>query len=1317
MKKLLVPLLFLLPVLAFAQETIDLSGTWRFAIDKNNVGITQKWFSKTLEDNIQLPGSMLENRKGEIVTAQTQWTGSLYDSTYYYSPAMEKYRQPGNVKFPFFLTPDFHYTGAAWYQTTVTIPGNWKGSVIQLYLERPHIETTVWVDSQQAGAEQYSYCIPHIYDLTPYLQAGKSHTITIRIDNTIKPQYNPGIDSHSITDQTQGNWNGIVGKINLNATPSVSAPTIQIYPDIHTKTARVVISLENKTNQSVSGKIFLSAESFNSDKQHKIPEISSDFVAKPGKTEKEITLNMGDGMLTWDEFDPALYKLKTTIDCRDVARHVFTTTTTQFGMREIKIDGKWFYVNGRKIMLRGTVENCDFPLTGYAPMDVDSWLKVFKICRDHGLNHIRFHSFCPPEAAFIAADLTGMYLQPEGPSWPNHGVALGRGMAIDTFLLQETQMMNKFYGNYASFCMLACGNEPAGNWVPWVSRFVEYWEKADPRKVYTGASVGGSWAWQPRSQYHVKAGARGLTWNTNPETLSDYRTRIDTVKQPYVSHETGQWCVFPNFNEISKYTGVYKAKNFEIFRDVLAENDMSALANDFLMASGKLQALCYKHEIEKTMRTPDYAGFQLLALNDYSGQGTALVGILDVFWEEKPYINAAQFRRFCNATVPLTRMEKFVFKNNEPFQAQVEMYHFGPNPMFQAQVEWKITDTQGLILDKGAFAPTNIPIGNCFEIGNIETSLSQITKATQLNLEVSIAGTSFVNDWDFWVYPETVSLDQGNVLVTDTLDEKARQTLEQGGNVLLLAAGKIQYGRDVKQQLTPIFWNTSWFKMRPPHTTGLLVNPQHPVFADFPTQYHSNLQWAELVNGAQVMQFTEFPEGFQPLVQNIHTWFISKKIGSLFEARVGKGKLMMTSLDLQTDLDKRFVARQLLSSILQYMNSPKFQPEYTVDVQRVSDLFTKSSEAINTFTKDAPDELKVKPFAEKLPDGNYRVRLTLGNDEEEAKTTVQAESRRLFLYNIQTKRGEFKTYSFTVNKRNKYIGDNDSVRIKPREIGKLNWDDYLTIEFNGDKPGLSKIEVQPVNDAITVFLCGNSTVVDQDDEPWAAWGQMIPAFFNEQVSFANYAESGESSNTFIAAKRLEKALTFMKPGDYVLIEFGHNDEKQKGEDKGAYKHFTKSLQIYIDEARKRGAYPILITPTQRRNFDESGKLIETHGDFPQAVRDLAAKENVPLIDLTAMTSQLYYALGVEGSKKALVHYPKGTFPGQTADLADNTHFNAYGAYQVAQCVIEGLKANQVPFIQYLREKDHSYNPARPDNPDAFYWKPPVSAKVQKPDGN
>ena len=246
------------------------------------------------------------------------------------------------------------------------------------------------------------------------------------------------------------------------------------------------------------------------------------------------------------------------------------------------------------------------------------------------------------------------------------------------------------------------------------------------------------------------------------------------------------------------------------------------------------------------------------------------------------------------------------------------------------------------------------------------------------------------------------------------------------------------------------------------------------------------------------------------------------------------------------------------------------------------------------------------------------------------------------------------------------------------ERQKLNWDDKLTLEFNGDAPQLSELIIEKVNNVPTVFLCGNSTVVDQDNEPWASWGQMIPRFFNDSICFANYAESGESANTFIGAGRLKKALTQMKPGDYIFMEFGHNDQKQKGPGKGAYYSFMTSLKTFIDEARARGAYPVLVTPTQRRSFDENGKIRDTHEDYPEAMRWLAAKENVPLIDLNEMTRTLYEAMGVEPSKKAFVHYPAGTYPGQNRVLADNTHFNPYGAYQISKCIIEGIKKAGLP---------------------------------------
>lgn len=953
MKKTVLALYLLLACCVLkAQKSIDLSGEWGFSMDRLDKGEKERWFSRLPDDRINLPGSMPEKLKGDEVTAATQWTGSLYDSSYYCNPYMEKYRKEGNIKFPFFLTPDRHYVGVAWYQKEVDIPDGWKGERIVLFLERPHIETTVWINGRKAGT-QNSLCVPHEYDITRYVRPGKCR-IAIRVDNRIK-DINVGPDSHSITDQTQGNWNGIVGRICLQTTPRTYFEDIQIYPEPEQRLARVKIVVKGSGDAMVK----LSARSFNTDKMHSVPPVRQEVKVKNGSAETEILLPMGEDMLLWDEFDPALYKLTAEL----TAGKKTDIKEVQFGMRRFEIKGKWFYVNGRKTMLRGTVENCCFPLTGYPPMDVESWERVFRICRNYGLNHIRFHSYCPPEAAFHAADLVGLYLQPEGPSWPNHGPKLGLGQPIDNYLMDETIALTKEYGNYASYCMLACGNEPSGRWVEWVTRFVDYWEKNDPRRVYTGASVGNGWQWQPRNQYHVKAGARGLTWSKQqPSTRDDYRfqNRIDTVKQPYVSHETGQWCAFPNFYEIRKYTGLNKAKNFEIFRDILADNHMSSQAHQFMMASGKLQALCYKYEIEKTLRTPDYAGFQLLALNDYSGQGTALVGILDVFFEEKGYINAAEWRRFCSPTVPLMRTNKFVYNSSETFKADIEIAHFGREILKQAKVLYSIRDEFGKIYAHGTLAVTDIPIGNMNRTGSVEFPLGTINSAKKLNLEVCIEGTEAINNWDFWVYPATVEIVGGDIYTTDTLDAKALQILQEGGNVLITAAGKVSYGKEVVQQFTPVFWNTSWFKMRPPHTTGILVNPKHPLFRHFPTEYHSNLQWWELLNRAKVMQFTNFPAAFQPTIQSIDTWFINRKIGMLFEANVLNGKVIMTSMDITTDPDQRIVARQMHKAILDYMNSDQFRPQFTVTPQQISDLFTKIAGTVKSYTNESPDELKPK---------------------------------------------------------------------------------------------------------------------------------------------------------------------------------------------------------------------------------------------------------------------------------------------------------------------------------------------------------------------
>lgn len=950
LKKNTLATLFLLIVFTLngQNKELDLSGIWRFQIDRNDEGVHKEWFSRKLNDKITLPGSMNENRKGDNVTLHTQWTASIYDSTFFFNPRLAKFRDPDNLKLPFWLTPVKYYVGAAWYQRDVDIPKDWQGKRVVLFLERPHTESHVWINNTEIGM-QNSLSVPHIYDVTQHLKPGKN-SISIRVDNRTK-DIDVGKDSHSITDQTQGNWNGIVGRMELQAMPLSYIDDVQVYPDIKNKTALVKLFLKGNS----FGNITLEAQSFNSSVKHVVTPVSKRYKIANDSLTLDIELPIGENMLTWNEFHPNLYRLKVSLK----SNYGKDEKLLQFAMREFTIQDTYFYVNGQKTMLRGTVENCVFPLTGYAPMDVASWERVFRICRNFGLNHMRFHSYCPPEAAFKAADIVGFYLQPEGPSWPNHGTSLGDGRPVDEYLWEEAKRIVSTYGNYPSFCMFAIGNEPRGRWVPWVSRFVDYWKATDSRRVYTGASVGGSWAWQPKSQYHVKAGARGLEWDKRPESNSDFRVKIDTVKEPYVSHETGQWCVFPDFTEIKKYTGVMKARNFELFQQDLIDRGMGTLAADFLFSSGKLQALSYKNEIEKTLRTPGYAGFQLLSLNDYSGQGTALVGVLNAFWEEKGYIIAEDFRHFCAPTVLLSRMDKFVFKNDEAFKARLEVSHFGEHSLKKMGTKWAVKNDVGTIIREGALPEKDISMGNCQSLGEISFPLSEFKKAQKLVFEVKFTGTDILNQWNFWVYPEMLpEVDTTAVYVCEKLDEKAQSMLNKGGSVLLQLAGEVTQGSNVIQYLTPAFWNTSWFKMRPPHTVGVLINDFHPIFNDFPTDSYSDLQWWELVQKQQVMELTDFPYGFYPIVQPIDTWFINRKLGMLFEVKVGNGKLVVCSADIQNNLEERFVARQLRYSILKYMSSNFFHPETEVDITTIKNLTIKEGERLDFNTKDAPDELK-----------------------------------------------------------------------------------------------------------------------------------------------------------------------------------------------------------------------------------------------------------------------------------------------------------------------------------------------------------------------
>lgn len=937
---------------AQVRDTLNLEGAWEFRKDADDIGRQAQWYRMSFDDHINLPGSMREQGKGDPVTLATQWTGSIYDSSFYYHPRLAKYRG-SEPKFPFWLTPRQQYVGAAWYSKEVVIPKHWKNKQIYLLLERVHTESTLWVDGRAVGM-QNSLVAPHYYELTQALTPG-THRITLCIDNRIK-DINVGPDSHSITDHTQGNWNGIIGQIKLIALPEVAIEGIQAYPDVERHTMQFKIAIRALKAGDHKGSLNIAGFTQNTDlPAQEVAEQAFTYHFHGREDTIVVSANLGKDIYLWNAFQPSLYHFHVQLQERKTSDALELVT----GIRDVHTQGRQIVLNDVPVFLRGTVDNAVFPLTGYPNMQEAFWVDVFRKIRLYGLNHVRFHSWCPPMAAFRAADQVGIYLQPEGPSWANHGSALGMGDPIDQYIYDETIRMERYYGNAPSYLMMAYGNEPRGRQVPYLEKFNAFWMKRDPRRLYAGASVGGSWPVVPNNQVMVRGGARDLDWKRHaPQTMQNFTEAIKAFKVPFVAHEMGQYCVYPDFNEIAKYQGVYEARNFEMFREDLDDHFMLDQAEAFVMASGFLQMRMYKYTIEKALRTPEYAGFQLLSLNDYPGQGSAIVGVLDAFWDEKPYVKASEFRQFCNDIVPLAEFSGFVFTDEDTISVGVGVSNYSDEQP-TTTITWQVLNAAQQVVASGTTRDVQLDFGYQ-QLQQVAFIPPHVAIAQKFTFEVVLEGP-YRNTWDFWVFPSKVAIPEAQFYVSDSLDKKAKEVLLQGGKVLLLAAGKIRKGEEVRQSFMPVFWNTSWFQMRPPHTLGMLVDDEHAALGKFPTEDHSDLQWWALVNNADVMNLEDFPASFRPIVQPIDTWFMNRRLASLWEAKVKSGKLIMTTLPLQSDA-RDPVIRQMYYSLVSYMNSEAFSPEAEVALSVIEQLFTTPSrQQFDQYSVDGPDELKPGP--------------------------------------------------------------------------------------------------------------------------------------------------------------------------------------------------------------------------------------------------------------------------------------------------------------------------------------------------------------------
>lgn len=906
---------------ASAQDTvITLAREWRFELDRKDAGLAGLWFNKDLSGAIKLPGTISTNQLGDPMTTIRQqiWGGEFTDKPVWHPMIRSDFR------------------GNAWYQTTVDIPQTWSGKSVELFLERVCWVSEAWIDDKSVGSID-TLSAPHRH-LLGQLAPGK-HRITLRIDN--RQLHDLGCNTHAYHEQSCTIYNGVIGKIELRATPVVAVTSNQIYPNATTGVCEMRLTLSNTSGKPQETQITASVTA--DGEADALASETRSVQLPPGETKLTVPVKLpASAVKLWSEFQRPLYQASIALKSATGT----ATRTDRFGFREFKGQGAHFTINGKPVLLRGEANNAQFPLTGHPPMTKAEWLKIFTLFKNFGLNHFRCHAWTPPHAAFDAADELGIYLQPELPNG-EASVATDSERGLQ-WRQAEFDRILETYGNHPSFVLMCGGNEAKTSKIDLLKALVKRGQSHDPRRLYTTISnpeASGIKDEIPGDDFAVAhnsvSGSRRMEpyFNRNaPETTGDYRATMVGRPVPQISHEVGQWYVYPDLSEIGKYTGALRPVTLEHFRDVAKQEGVLAQVPDFINASGKLSLELYKEEIERSLRTPEYGGFQLLGLQDSFDQGAAYVGMVNSFFEPKPFVTAEKFREFCGPQIPLARIEKRVWTNDEIFTADIDFANYGPGPLTNATLAWRLMDGE-MQLSQGMLPALTLPDQGLTPVGKISLPLSNITAARQLQLEVGVRGGSLRNRWNFWVYPKAAPADPVDVLVVKSLDSAAQQALKEGKKVVLLPSG---FNSPYGTAMTPPFWSPIMFANQK-QALGLLCDPKHPALQDFPNTGHGDWQWFDLLFQASAIRLQGTPESYRPLVQAIDRPDRNHKLALVYESKVGPGKLLVCTLDLNRDLDKRPVARQLRESLLKYAASPAFNPTVEIPLDGNLPAFTRES--------------------------------------------------------------------------------------------------------------------------------------------------------------------------------------------------------------------------------------------------------------------------------------------------------------------------------------------------------------------------------------
>ena len=845
MKKFLCgSLMFLLALTATAQPSIDLSGEWKVNLLQNG--------RQSDAMKVVLPGTLDDAGIGEANMLE---------------PMLQK---PQLSR----LTRKHSFIGTAIYQRDIYIPSEMAAQPLQLFFERVMWRSRLAIDGRDIGQMQESLVAPHHFLINDGLTEGM-HTLTLTIDNSKLHDISVDNLAHSYTNDTQIMWNGVLGRMELSIQPFIS--DVQVYPDIDHQQA--IVKVKTSATQKAPSLLFM----------------LDGRTVKPMKTGPDEYCFPISDMQLWSEFQPHLYTL--TVMPLAAAHTPLASKTVTFGMRSFKAQGNRLLINGQPTFLRGTLECCIFPLTGTPPTDERGWMKVFTKAREYGLNHLRFHSWCPPEAAFRVADKMGFYCQVELPNW---SLTVNKDSATARFLYNEFDNIIRHYGNHPSLCIISCGNELQPDF-DFLNKLTHYMKSQDPRHLYVTSTFtfekGHGTHQEPEDDIFITqwtdngwVRGQGVFDERVPDFKSDYREAARNITVPLISHEIGQYSVYPNINEIEKYTGVLDPLNFKAIRNDLQRKGL---------------------EIERAMKTPQQSGFQLLDLHDFPGQGTALVGLLDAFWDSKGLIEPQRFREFCAPVVPLAQFEKAVWQADETFTAQIDIANYGPTPVDGKTVSWQLTSPSGHVYAQGTGRQVSI-------------SLNKVERAQRLEFIVSIDSTPWRNRWSIWVYPDvTMPVDKQLVVTTD-IDE-ATKALRKGKKVLF--SPQTATVRGLEGKFLPVFWSPVHFPKQA-GTMGLLCDPRHPALSDFPTDAHSDWQWWRLVKRSRVLVLDSIAP-VTPIVESVDNFVNNRRLAQVFEAKVGKGSLLFSSMDLLSD-GQLPELRQLRYSLMRYMMGSEFHPANSI---------------------------------------------------------------------------------------------------------------------------------------------------------------------------------------------------------------------------------------------------------------------------------------------------------------------------------------------------------------------------------------------------